>query len=143
MDRFSNFTVLIGSLNRSIKRIKTEETKEFNLKGPHVSCLYYLYKEGALTAKELVNICEEDKASISRSLDYLETNGFIYSDSSLKKRYKSELLLTEKGKKIGESISLKIDSIVEKASIGISEEERKVLYKCLSIIDGNLKELGD
>ena len=143
MDRFSSFTVLIGSLNRSIKRIKTEETKEFNLKGPHVSCLYYLYKEGALTAKELTSICEEDKAAISRSLDYLETCGFIYCDSVLKKRYNSQLLLTEKGKFIGESISKKIDSIVEQASLGITEEERQILYKCLNIIDGNLKKLGE
>ena len=51
-ERFETFTLLISKLNRSIKRIKSEEMDEFNLKSPHVSCLYYIYKMGALTADE-------------------------------------------------------------------------------------------
>jgi len=32
IERFKTFTVLIAKINRSIKRIKTEEMDEFNLK---------------------------------------------------------------------------------------------------------------
>ena len=54
-DRFETFTVLIDKVKRCIRRIKTEEMSEYNLKSPHVSCLYYLYrhKDEPLTAKEL------------------------------------------------------------------------------------------
>ena len=69
-ERFQTFTVLITKLNRCIRKIKTEEMAEFDLKSPHVSCLYYLYKADSLTAKELCDICEEDKANISRSFIY-------------------------------------------------------------------------
>ena len=41
-ERFGTFTILISKISRSIKRIKSEEMAEFQLKGPHVSCLYYL-----------------------------------------------------------------------------------------------------
>ena len=70
--RFETFTVLITRISRSIKRIKAEEMASFQLKGPHVSCLFYLYRGGPMTAAELCDRCDEDKAAISRSLDYLE-----------------------------------------------------------------------
>lgn len=44
--RFETFTVLIAKISRSIRRIKAEEMSEFHLKGPHVSCLYYLTQLG-------------------------------------------------------------------------------------------------
>ena len=67
-DRFETFTVLISSVSRSIRRIKTETMAEYNLKSPHVSCLYYLYKRPGMTAAELCELCEEDKAAASRSI---------------------------------------------------------------------------
>ena len=74
--RFEAFTVLIAKISRSIRRIKAEEMSEFHLKGPHVSCLYYLTQLGPLTAGQLCDRCEEDKAAVSRSLEYLEQNGY-------------------------------------------------------------------
>lgn len=68
-NRFKMFTVLNSKINRCIRRIKTEEMAEFDLRSTHVSCLYYLYAENTLTAKELCDICDEDKAAISRSLE--------------------------------------------------------------------------
>ena len=140
-ERFETFTVLISKLSRSIKRIKSEEMDEFNLKSPHVSCLYYIYKIGALTAKELTDICGEDKASLSRSLDYLEKNGFISCNSHLKKRYRSDLELTEKGYLVAEKIAEKIDKILDIASVGLTEEKRKILYEGLTLISNNLENL--
>ena len=76
-ERFQTFTVLISNINRAIYKIKAEEMSEFDLKSSHVSCLYYLYQKTSLTAKELCDICEEDKANISRSMEYLEKNGYL------------------------------------------------------------------
>ena len=67
-ERFEAFTVLLSKLNRCIKRMKAEQMAQFQLKGPHVSCLYYLSEAGALTAAQLCERCEEDKAAISRYL---------------------------------------------------------------------------
>lgn len=142
-DRFQNFTVLIGKIGRNIRRIKTEEMKDFNLKSPHVSCLYYLYKEKSLTSKELTDICEEDKAAISRSLEYLELNGYIECESTAKKRYKSHLMLTEKGKIIGKIISEKIDNVLVYASAGLSNEDRVILYRTLNLISDNLEKFNE
>lgn len=140
IERFKTFTVLITKLNRCVHKIKTEEMAEFNLKSPHVSCLYYLYKGEKLTANELCSICAEDKASISRSIDYLEQNGYVQCDSDAKKRYNANFTLTEKGGKIAGSIAEKIDRVLECSSDGLDEQERATMYKSLDVVLKNLEK---
>ena len=142
-ERFQTFTVLMAKISRCIRRIKTEEMAEFNLKSPHVSCLYYLYKEDFLTAKELCDICEEDKANISRSIVYLETNGYITCLSNAQKRYKSPLSLTDKGREVGRRITEKIDGKLLSVGDGLDDESRAVMYRSLSIISDNLQKICD
>ena len=67
-ERFETFTVLINQISRSIHQLKSAEMAEFELRSSHVSCLYYLYQMKTLTAKELCDICAEDKANISRTV---------------------------------------------------------------------------
>ena len=141
-ERFETFTVLITKISRSIRRIKTEEMQEFNLKVPHVSCLYYIYKEKALTPKHLCELCEEDKASISRSLDYLESNGFL-TRSDDERKYKKSIRLTEKGKSAGKIVAEKIDNILDIAGEGLSDEERTTFYRSLTLISDNLQKICD
>ena len=74
-ERFRTFTVLITKLYRAIRKIKNEETEEYGLSNPHVSCLYYLYKQEKLTLKELVDICLEDKAILSKAT---RTGHFVF-----------------------------------------------------------------
>ena len=140
-ERFQLFTVLISSINRSIRRIKTEEMAEFELKSHHVSCLYYLYKAGSLTAKELCDICEEDKANISRSIKDLENKGYLFCSTNRAKRYQSPLSLTEQGKVLAANIETKVNNVLALASQGMSEEERQIMYRCLSVIDKNLQSI--
>ena len=71
----------------------------------------------------------------------METNGFIFCETSAKKRYKSHLNLTEKGKEVGRRLAEKIDNILEKASIGLTEENRVILYHSLGLISNNLENL--
>lgn len=142
-DRFQTFTVLIGKINREIKRIKTNEVKELGLKSPHVSCLYYLYKEKYLTSKELTDICEEDKASVSRTLDFLKKNGYIVLIKENDKKYRNHLTLTDKGVEVASIIADKIDNILALASAGLSEEDRVILYRSLNLISENLKDVSN
>ena len=87
--RFETFTTQIAKISRCIRRIKTGEMAEFNLKSPHVSCLYYLYQSDGMTAKELSDVCDEDKAAISRAISYLEENGYINVIARQKKDIKA------------------------------------------------------
>lgn len=141
--RFEAFTVLIAEANRCIRRIKTEEMAEFSLKSPHVSCIYYLYEIGPMTARELCEICAEDKANLSRSVEELKEKGLIAQTESKQKRYKEPLVLTELGHEVGEKVSQKIDGVLDLAGEGLSEENRKIFYESLALITRNLQKLCD
>ncbi len=140
-NRFETFTVLIAKASRCIYKIKTDEMSEYNLKSSHVSCLYYLYKCGAMTAKELCDMCGEDKANISRAIKFLESKSYIECETANGKRYQSLLNLTDSGKLIGLTISNKIDAVLMEASIGLSAKDREVFYKSLASICLNLENI--
>ena len=141
VERYKTFTVLIANIARSIRKIKTEEMVKWGLRSYHVSCIYYLYERGRLTATELCEICEEDKANISRAIEYLENNEYIKCETKGNKRYKSRFFLTEKGENVGKSISARVESIVSEASDGLSDEDRTAMYEGLFLVNGNLQKI--
>lgn len=141
-ERFELFTVLIAKVSRAVRKIKNQAMADENLKSVHVSCLYYLYKEKGLTATDLCDRCEEDKATISRGLDFLEKNEYLTCESKTAKRYKSPLLLTARGEAAGKRIADKIDCVLREVSVGLSDGEREEFYRCLSIISKNLDEIA-
>ena len=141
--RFETFTVLINRISRNIRKIKNQEMADYNLRSAHVSCLYYIYRAETITATELCEKCEEDKATISRALDYLEKNEFITCLSPNTKRYKSPLVLTEKGSIVGKKIADKIDGVLDQISVGLTEKERQSFYRYLPIISNSLEAIAN
>ena len=114
---------------------------EYGLRSTHVSCLYYMYSEESLTATELCERCEEDKATISRALKHLEKNGFISRRAKIIKRYKSPLTLTDKGKEAGEKINFKVLSILNEVGVSLPDSERDAFYTYLTAISDNLERV--
>ena len=141
--RFRTFTLLNAQISRCLRRIKTEEMADIKLKSGHVSCLHYLHRIGPMTARELCEICEEDKANISRSMEYLEKNGYLTPLPEKEGRYKRHFILTEKGTEAARILDEKIDRILAIAGQGISEEDRVIMYTSLAKISANLQRICD
>ena len=137
-ERFETFTVLINRIGRSIRRIKNSEMAEYGLKSAHISCLYYLYSVEGLTASELCERCEEDKATVSRALRALREMGYI----TFEKRYKSPIVLTEKGRETGKQIAEKINRVLESIGQNLREDERQQFYRYLSLISDGLESIA-
>lgn len=141
-ERYENFTMLISRIYRSIIKLKSVAMEVKGLKSVHVSCIYYLYKSKTpLNATELSKLCGEDKAAISRTVDYLLKNEYLLYDYSGKKAYRSPITLTEKGISVGKYIDEEIESILNKVSSEINEQDRNTMYECLNIILNNLEKL--
>ena len=141
-ERFETFTVLINRISRNIRKIKNQEMTEYNLRSAHVSCLYYIHSMKKATATDLCERCEEDKATVSRALDYLETNGYITREVESTKRYKSPIILTDKGNEVGKKITDKISGVLDAISGGLTEEERIAFYRSLSIVSESLETVA-
>lgn len=138
--RFETFTVLITKISRNIRKIKNQAMKEYGLKSPQISCLYYLHSS-PLTSTELCERCEEDKATISRSLDFLEKNGYVFFENDSTKKYKNKLYLTEKGKVVGKEIYSKVNNVLSEVNKELPDAERKQFYRSLNIISQNLERI--
>ena len=134
--RFETFTVLVSRISRNIRKLKNQEMSDYNLRSAHISCLYYLYASRGLTATDLCERCDEDKATISRALEYLESNGYLEPEAE--RRYRSPLVLTQKGEETGRIIAEKINGILEQISGGLTEAERLAFYRSLAIISDSL-----
>ena len=141
-ERVEGFTSLITKISRNIRKIKNEEMAEYHLRSAHVSCLYYLYTEASLTATELAEKCEEDKATISRAIEYLEKNGFVVPHQKNTKRYKTPLLLTEKGREAGQKIATKNDQAIAELDTLLPKEDLDNFYRTLSAISDILDAFG-
>ena len=143
IERFETFTVLINRINRNIRKIKNYEMADYNLRNAHISCLYYIYQNDGITATELCEKCEEDKATISRTLDYLKKNDFIKEEHETNKKYKTPLILTEKGYETGKRLSDKINKILSDAGGNLSNNERLMFYRILTSISNNLDNIAE
>ena len=139
--RFRTFTILNAQISRYLRRIKAEEMADMELKSGHVSCLHYLHELGPMTAKELCEVCDEDKANISRSMEYLEKNGYLCPDPEEKGCYKRRYILTEKGTEAANLLDEKIGRVLAIAGQGVSEKDRSVMYASLSKICTNLQKI--
>lgn len=142
IERFEDFTSMIALANKSILKIKSHEMEKLGLKASHVMCLYYLGKhpEG-LTAGELVKLCEEDKAAVSKNVATLRERGMLYlDDNNGAKKYRAKYVITEEGKAVYEKISEIILRAVAACSAEFSAKERETFYKSLETIAMNLEK---
>lgn len=136
-ERFETFTVLINRISRSIRKIKNNEMREYNLRSAHISCIYYAYTTKDITFSELCEKCEEDKATVSRTIDYLKKEDYV-TESGGEKKYKSPIILTEKGREVGKRIADKINAVLDEISACLTEEERCAFYRSLAAISDSL-----
>ena len=138
IQRFDAFVSGITACYKYIQRIKSMEMTEFDLKGTHVMCLYYLRRNPAgLTAAQLCGLCAEDKAAISRTVSELRSRGYITTLSE--KAYRAMLTLTAAGQELARKFDQLIEGWVTAGGDGLTDEERVDFYKSLSAIAENLR----
>lgn len=142
IERFSQFCTSIASIQRSIMKIERVEMAKYGLKGPHANCLVAMarYPEG-ITAARLCDICDKDKAAISRTVSELEDAGMVLRQDPDGKRYRSVLRLSEKGKEIANRVNDLVLLAVAKASDGYDKEKQQVFARVLNLVAGNLQDI--
>ena len=139
--RFEVFVTAISQISRSLQRLKSSEMADFGLKGTHVMCLYQLQKHpDGLTASQLIQLCDEDKAAISRCISDLTDRALVESRSSGDRRYRKIITLTQSGKEITAAMDRKITDAVMTAAQGYSAEQREIFYQVLLQVAENLQK---
>jgi len=143
--RFEVFSTSIAQIWRSIQRLKTRAMLPFGLRSTHLMCLFFLWQSGrGLTAAEISELSELDKAAVSRAVAELVKLGYaIYPEPDESRKYRARLVLTEKGREVSDRLDNAIEDVVESAGKGLTDKEREIFYKGLTLISSNLKALSE
>lgn len=139
VSKYELFSSSVSCMYHDIQKIERTEMLKFGLKGPHAQCLLAMsrYPEG-VTSAQLCEICEKDKAAISRTVAELEQSGLVLRTERNGVRYRALLTLTDKGLEAAKAVSKKAQLAVELAGEGLDDTQREVFYRVLALIAGNL-----
>lgn len=142
-ERFREFSGLVSRAEKALQRVKTENVKDYGLRGVHVSCLLALHErpEG-LAATELASVCGVDRAQISRVTAELRGLDLVCEASpGPRRRYRGALELTEEGRAAAAEMAGIVDEKLQRVSGDIPPEELTVFYRVFGAIVERLEKL--
>ena len=144
IERFEVFTFAISEISQCWNKIASEEMERYGLKAAYASYLVALCRhEEGVTSVQLCEICNKDKAEISRSVSELEKRGLIIREKSNNSSYRARIKLTKIGKEAAEYVKKRAELAVLAAGEGIAESEREIFYRVLNMIASNLKVMSE
>ncbi|MBQ6841189.1 MAG: winged helix DNA-binding protein [Bacilli bacterium] len=144
LERFQKFSYVMSEIYRYWHKIASDEMSKWGLKGPYAVYLTTIYQhKNGITSAQLCESCARDKSDVSKAVSLMEEKGLIKRESIKDNLYRALLKLTDEGKKAAESICKRAELAVEKASKGISKEERQSFYKTIYRIVDNLQVISE
>jgi DNA-binding MarR family transcriptional regulator len=111
------------------------------LTSAHTMCIRYLdaFPDG-LTRMELAEMCDIDKAQISRTVNELCAKGYLTETENESNNYRKRLKLTPMGKDTADEINKAVAEIHSFVSDDLSEEQLMNFYSTFDLICLRLKQ---
>ena len=141
LDRFAQFSTAISAIYRDIQRIEKDEMDRLGYKGAFAQYLMLLRRHpGGLTAAEICELCDRDKAAVSRVMAEMEEKDLVSRTGSA---YRAKLTLTELGTDAADFVACRAQIAVLEAGKGLSDRDRIIFYDALGRIATNLHTLSE
>lgn len=141
--RFEEFSYTIADIYHCIQKIERDEMDKYGLKGPHAQYLVAMsHCPEGVTAAQLSDLCDRDKAAVSRALSELEKRGLVIRELANDTAYRALLKLTDTGRAAAQFVCGKVTQAVELAGRGLSDQERQVFYSVLHRIGSNIRTIA-
>lgn len=142
LNRFEQFSSVISGIQRDIQRLERDEMVQYGYKGAYAQYLVVLRRspEG-LTAAQLCEICDKDKAAVSRISAEMAEKGLLLRDCAGGSRYRALLKLTARGREAADHVCRKARAAVAAAGSSLTDEERDAFYRALTSIASGLQAL--
>lgn len=141
LQRFELFTSGISSMYRDVQKIERDEMEKQGLRGAFAQYLLAIsrFPEG-ITAAALCEVCDKDKAAVSRVLAEMEAKGLVERETE--NQYRAKLRLTPDGEEAAEFVRKRASAAVELAGKDLSEDERKAFYDALAVLSASLQKIS-
>ena len=143
MNRFEQFSYVISGINRHIQKIERDEMIKYGYKGAFAQYLVAIrrFPEG-LTSAKLCEICEKDKAAISRVLNEMQEKGLISRENTGENRYNALIKLTDEGLRAVAYVDERAAAAIEAIGNEMSDEKRAEFYATLHFIAARLQTIS-
>ena len=143
LERFEQFTAAISALYRDVQKIERDEMEKQGLRGAFAQYLLAIsrYPKG-ITAAALCEVCDKDKAAVSRIVTEMEARGLVERETDGVSQYRAKLRLTPAGEEAAAFARKRASAAVELAGAGVSYEDRKVFYAALARISASLQQIS-
>lgn len=140
LSRFTQFCTSISMINRAIQKIERDEMERYGNKGAFAQYLVAMmqYPDG-ITAAQLCELCDRDKAAVSRVLGEMEEKGLVCREGT---HYRTKLFLTQSGQDAAQFVCDRAVVAVLEAGKGLSDADRSVFYATMNLIASNLQMLS-
>lgn len=144
VDRFERFSYALSEISRHWHKLTADEMAKYGLKGTHSIYLLTLarYPEG-LTAPKLCQLCDRDKADVSRMMSIMEEKGLVSKECAGTSKYRGLFRLTESGLEAADHVRCRASVAVELAGKDLTEENREIFYTSMESILKNLRMLSE
>ncbi len=144
IQRFEQFSYSISGIYRLILKLEKEEMEKYGYRGAFALYLSIMSRyPGGITATRLCELCDRDKAGVSRIINEMEEKGLVRRECRRDNAYRAKLTLTDEGKRAAAIVKRAAELAVTEAGRGLSDDDRKVLYSSLELIESNLKRISD
>ncbi|MBQ5327588.1 MAG: MarR family transcriptional regulator [Oscillospiraceae bacterium] len=142
--RFEQFKMAISGINRYVQKIERNEMVKRGYKGAFAQYLAVLKRfEEGLTSSELCEICDKDKAAVSRIIAEMEEKGLVSREHKNIRTYRSKIVLTEKGRNTADYVAERAKAAISAVSDGVMDEnQREVFYSTLDVLYKNLQKVS-
>ncbi len=138
--RFERFTYAISEINRYWHTIASHEMSKYGLRGPFAVYLTVLYRHSdGVTSVQLGELCDKNKADVSRALSVLEEKGLAVREANNNSLYRAKIHLTKEGRLAAEQVQKAASRAVEMGGDGLTDERRDIFYQVLEHIADNLQ----
>lgn len=143
LNRFEQFSIAIGGIYRYIQKLERDEMEKYGYKGAFAQYLVILRRfPNGVTASQLCEICDKDKAAISRIVAEMVDRGLVVRVGGRDGHYRALIQLTDEGKQAAEHVCSKARTAVEAVGRDMSNEERATMYAALELIASKLYKLS-
>ena len=135
------YTTVLSRVLKKIHLAKSQLMAQYDLKNTTATCLCELWNapEG-LIASELSQLCEMDKAQVSRCIAELVEKGFVYRDSREGQCYRQRHFLTESGKQIANKIVKETEEAKNRMLQGLTAEQVESFCRVIDVIEANVED---
>jgi len=141
LTRYEQFSFMISCIYRHIQKLERDEMLKYGVRGAYAQYLVAMsrYPDG-ITSTQLCEVCERDKAAISRAISDMETSGLVERKGVGDSNYRAVLRLTRKGQRLARIVQERAQTAFDIA--GLSDEERTAFYAALEQIAHNLHAMS-